>query len=472
MGNSVSSAVKKMEQQQDEAEAQMKQELAQLSATLKAKEEEFKMSLIAPDAANKLLPIDTIVKMDSKQQVDVSTAPSEKMNAMIEDMFGGNFLKALKGLILGALDAVLGNASVGEKESSGMACILMHSAIVRVDYFVYAYTLRSDGAKTHLQNGLVFAVSMSTIKLEAVNSEVIALLSGLTAENSVSFVNNLANKFNLFADNIARNPIAYTSADCIGYIRGYFYDNMDDTQHTDFEKLEKQANTTKTNPDAGGGEQVPDEDAQAEAKTNLNQLFDTVAGDYGKFANKPDEYSSAECVQNIQTYFLSTMTPEDKSKFQDLQTDAQDDAKKDQAQTELNALLKKMSKSYSDKVPANFSSSKCIAELKKMTVKTADQKKQLTALTKQSTATKAKPVTGDGPQVPDDDARADAREQLNKMLASVAREFSIEKSTTSQITDLQEQLLDQMIKIYDKINEMKRSTAASIDGKAAPRITA
>ena len=322
MGNSVSSAVKKMEQQQDEAEAQMKQELAQLSATLKAKEEEFKMSLIAPDAANKLLPIDTIVKMDSKQQVDVSTAPSEKMNAMIEDMFGGNFLKALKGLILGALDAVLGNASAGEKESSGMACILMHSAIVRVDYFVYAYTLRSDGAKTHLQNGLVFAVSMSTIKLEAVNSEVIALLSGLTAENSVSFVNNLANKFNLFADNVARNPIAYTSADCIGYIRGYFYDNMDDTQHTDFEKLEKQANKN---------------------------------GDDGN---------------------------------------------------------------------------------------------------------------------PDEAARADAREQLNKMFASVAREFGIEKSTTSQITDLQEQLLDQMIKIYDKINEMKRSTAASIDGITAPRITA
>ena len=58
------------------------------------------------------------------------------------------------------------------------------------------------------------------------------------------------------------------------------------------------------------------------------------------------------------------------------------------------------------------------------------------------------------------------------MLASVAREFSIEKSTTSQITDLQEQLLDQMIKVYKKINEMKRSTAASIDGITAPRITA
>ena len=325
MGNSVSSAVKKMEQQQDEAEAKMKQEIAQLTATLKAKESEFKMKLITPNSANKLLPIDTIVKMDSKQQVDVSTAPSEKMNAMIEDMFGGNFLNALKGLILGALDAVLGNASAGEKESSGMACILMHSAIVRVDYFVYAYTLRSDGAKTHLQNGLVFAVTLSTVKLSAVNSEVIALLSGQTAENSVSFVNNLANKFNLFADNVARNPIAYTSADCIGYIRGYFYDNMKDEQHT--------------------------------------QLEDLAA--------------------------KSILTKEE-----------------------------------------------------------------------------------DGKQVPDDTAREDAQQQLNAMLSSLAREFGVEKSTTRQITDLQEQLLDQMIKVYKKINEMKRSTAVSIDGRSAPRITA
>jgi hypothetical protein len=131
-------------------------------------------------------------------------------------------------LILGALDTVLGSASAGESEKRGMTVMLLHSAVVRVDYIIYSYTLRSDGVKTTLQNGLCFVVTLSTVKLSSVNSEAIALLSGITAEQSLHFMTVLKRKFAYFSYAISRDPTHYTTAVAIGLIRGYFWNNLDD----------------------------------------------------------------------------------------------------------------------------------------------------------------------------------------------------------------------------------------------------
>ncbi len=213
---------RKLQAQQDAAAAQMRADLAALSAIMDAKEAEFRQKLITPNSANKELPIDKIVKLVSERSVDVSTAPSDKMKNMVESLFGGSFLKALKGLILGALDTVLGNAKAGEKTKEGFTVILLHGAVVRVDYYIYAYTFRSDGVKTNVQNGLVFATAMSTVKLRAVNSEVIALLSGLTAEGSIGFLK----RYNAKVEEINRRAKAelYTKDEAASIIVAMFGD--------------------------------------------------------------------------------------------------------------------------------------------------------------------------------------------------------------------------------------------------------
>lgn len=284
MGNSVSTTVKEMEKGQKDAEERMVSEVRQLTALLDAKEKEFRMKLINDNPNNKELPVDKIVKIRSEKRVDVSTAPSDKMTNLIEDMFGGSFLGALKGLILGALDTVLGNAQVGEKETTGFAVLLLHSAIVRVDYFCYAYTLRSDGVKTHVQNGMCFAVSLSTVRLQNTNSEVIALLSGMTAESSMAAQNFIANKMQSIRDNIKGNPTYYARAEAIGYISGYFMDSLKEPQEKSLDAL----NALK--PD--------DADAQTAANKLLLELVT---------ANSVEKMPERR-IKEIQTALLETMT--------------------------------------------------------------------------------------------------------------------------------------------------------------------
>lgn len=202
--------------------AKAEADLAQLSVILSAKQEEYRMRLKTPDATDRTIPIDTIISLKTDKSVNVSSAPSEHMNSVVEDLFGGNFLSAMKGVILGALDTVIGNTAAGEKEKSGMTVILLHSAVVRVDYYMYSYTMRSSGITEQVKNGMCFVVSLSTVKISKVNSEAIALLSGMTAETSLGYMSRLANKFNGFNRNIARNPRHYKTAEAVGLIRGYF----------------------------------------------------------------------------------------------------------------------------------------------------------------------------------------------------------------------------------------------------------
>ena len=231
MGQTMSARAKKLEVAENKAAEDMRLELAQLSATLKAKEGEFLLKLIQPDCPNsKIVPTDSITRLRSRCQVNVSTAPSTRMDSVVESMFGEYFLRALKGLALLTVSSVLGNTSVGEKEVEGMACILLHSAIVRVDYFMYAYTLRTDGVITKLQNGLVFAVAISTVKLRSASRELIAFVSGRSAENAVMFMNRQSRIFQGFVDAIEKNAVAYSACDCITYICTYFYDALTDEQ--------------------------------------------------------------------------------------------------------------------------------------------------------------------------------------------------------------------------------------------------
>lgn len=225
MGNTVQKAqeeVKAAAAMQTEDMGKAEADLAQLSVILSAKQEEYRMRLKTPDATDRTIPIDTIISLKTDKSVNVSSAPSEHMNSVVEDLFGGNFLSAMKGVILGALDTVIGNTAAGEKEKSGMTVILLHSAVVRVDYYMYSYTMHSSGITEQVKNGMCFVVSLSTVKIAKVNSEAIALLSGMTAETSLGYMSRLANKFNRFKRDIEGNSRYFKTAEAVGLIRGYF----------------------------------------------------------------------------------------------------------------------------------------------------------------------------------------------------------------------------------------------------------
>eukprot|EP01083_Nonionella_stella_P141211 434616_1 len=251
MGTTVSKKIKEIDSASEESGEKVKADLNALVAILNAKEDEFKAALITPNDANLELPIDTIVKMCSEKTVNVSTGPSKKMNDMVESLFGGEFLNGMKGLILGALEVVLGNASGGEKTKQGFTVMLLHSAIVRVDYYLYAYTVSSDGLKTDLQNGLVFVSTISTVKVAKASPEAIALLAGLTAESSLQFFKRMKEDYKRYETNIAKMNNYYELPKAIGLIIGNFGDTMSKSQKDDLNAIRFRVKNTSDDTKEG-----------------------------------------------------------------------------------------------------------------------------------------------------------------------------------------------------------------------------
>jgi hypothetical protein len=187
MGNPVSKAVKVLEQQQDEAEKTVAANLQTLINLLDAKEQQFRSALINSKGEDKTIPIDTVVEMKSYKAVEASTAPSQQLKDTISELFGGNFLNSLQGLALTALDTVLGNAAGSAKEVREYVVMFAFNAIVRVDYMMYGYQVASHGVSDKRQSAICFVCIVSTVRLQDVNSEVIAYLLGSAAQKSRKF---------------------------------------------------------------------------------------------------------------------------------------------------------------------------------------------------------------------------------------------------------------------------------------------
>jgi len=188
MGQSVSDMTAKIKQQQDEAKKRVQAELSQLEATLNAKKEAYEAKIMMDKPSDKTLPIDTVVAKKSIISVNVSTSPSPQFQAALDDLFGGSYLSALKAVALMALNAVLGNAEAGSKEQIDYKVMFLYNAVIRVDYMLYSYTLSSEGVSKDVTNGVCFVCTISTIKLSAINSEVIAYVLGEQADKGGKFL--------------------------------------------------------------------------------------------------------------------------------------------------------------------------------------------------------------------------------------------------------------------------------------------
>ena len=292
MGTTVSKKIDEAKESQEREADKMRAELSQLSAILSGKEDAYRQKLITPNTGDLTIPISTICKLRSERSVDVSSGPSKKMEGVIEDMFGGRFLDGMKGLIYGTLDAVLGSGTSGEKEKEGYSVMLLHSAVVRIDYYVYAYRFRSDGIKTNLQNGLVFVTSISTVKLSKVSYEVIALLSGLSAETQLAYFAQLKKRYERYIANITYQDDFYKTSEAVGLISGHWgdeltkaeKDKLDGFSLTESDENKKEADKKEANAmllKYASAENVPRSDID-KIKNMQTELLDNMIAIYKK----------------------------------------------------------------------------------------------------------------------------------------------------------------------------------------------
>lgn len=100
--STINTMYEEAQRQADEREKQVAADLNNLTMLLGAKSQEFMSKLVTNKGEDKTVPVKTIVDYKIHTSVSVSTEPSTQLNSALEEMFGGNFLSALKAVCLAA----------------------------------------------------------------------------------------------------------------------------------------------------------------------------------------------------------------------------------------------------------------------------------------------------------------------------------------------------------------------------------
>ncbi len=83
---------------------------------------------------------------------------------------------------LHAVNAVISNTSGGGKMDVGYKLLLLHNAVVRIDYYVYGFNLYTNtGFSEKKRNGLVFVSTISTVDMKSIGLETLVYLTGVQA---------------------------------------------------------------------------------------------------------------------------------------------------------------------------------------------------------------------------------------------------------------------------------------------------
>ena len=142
MGNPISKLRKELDQA-DEEQAKMQERLNVLEKMVNFHLENAKNEMLAGERTDQEIDTGTVVEFSKQVNITVTSEPNPELEDAVNDFFSGNLSGGFGKLISVGIEAVLGNASMGEHEGSNMFIQWHNNALLRLDAFYYRWNFSS-----------------------------------------------------------------------------------------------------------------------------------------------------------------------------------------------------------------------------------------------------------------------------------------------------------------------------------------
>ena len=143
MGNPISSLRKELDQA-DAEKKKMQERLNVLEKMVNYHLENAKTAMLSGDRGDQEIHTGTVVEFSTQVSITMTEKPNPELEDAINDFFGGNLLSGFGKLVSVAVEAVLGNASMGEHEGSNMFIQWSDNALLRLDAYCYRWNFSSN----------------------------------------------------------------------------------------------------------------------------------------------------------------------------------------------------------------------------------------------------------------------------------------------------------------------------------------
>lgn len=130
MGNPISKIRAEAEQADEAKKMQMEERLQILEKMVTSRLQTAQASIVKGQRGDQEVHSGVIVEEFKQISIVQTSKASPVLKEAIDNFFSGNFLKGLNELVNLAVEAVLGNASMGEYESSEMFIVWHNNALL------------------------------------------------------------------------------------------------------------------------------------------------------------------------------------------------------------------------------------------------------------------------------------------------------------------------------------------------------
>ena len=143
MGNPISSLRKEIDQSEAEKE-KMQERLNVLEKMVNYHLDSAKTEMLNGDRNDQEIDTGAVVEFSKQVNISMSGKPSDELEDAIKSFFGGSIVGGFEKLVSVAVDAVLGNASMGEHQGNNMFIVWSDNALIRMDAYYYRWNFSSD----------------------------------------------------------------------------------------------------------------------------------------------------------------------------------------------------------------------------------------------------------------------------------------------------------------------------------------
>ena len=145
MGQSVAKIREEAEYADEQKKQQMEERLRILERMVKSHLDTQHKHIIAGERGDQEIYSGTVVEEFKQVNLVMEDKASPELESAVDDFFEGSFLKGFGKLIHVGIKAVLGNASMGEYESSSMLIVWSSNALLRLDTYCYRWNFATKG---------------------------------------------------------------------------------------------------------------------------------------------------------------------------------------------------------------------------------------------------------------------------------------------------------------------------------------
>ena len=143
----VISAIRNQLDHSDEEQKAMNERLNILEKMVNYHLDTAKVSMLSGERADQEIHTGTVV--DFRKQVNISlskgsASEGNSLEGMIKDFFGGQIMNGVEKLLLGGVETILGNATMGEHEETSMYIVWSNNALLRLDLYFYRWNFSSN----------------------------------------------------------------------------------------------------------------------------------------------------------------------------------------------------------------------------------------------------------------------------------------------------------------------------------------